>query len=167
LPLVTPGLSQHFVVEKLRALNYSYNPAQFITPGYIADDDLPVLYNLCKIFLFPSLSEGFGMPLVEAMACGAPVVTSSVSCLPEIAGNAAVLANPLKTDEIASGICMLAANEDLRQKKIELGLDNARRFSWKRSAERVLGLYESVYSEAKAIHKQTGFFQRHVFAPRH
>ncbi len=167
LPLVTPGLSQHFVVEKLRALNYSYNPAQFITPGYIADDDLPVLYNLCKIFLFPSLSEGFGMPLVEAMACGAPVVTSSVSCLPEIAGNAAVLANPLKTDEIASGICMLAENEDLRQKKIELGLDNARRFSWKRSAERVLGLYESVYSEAKAIHKQTGFFQRHVFAPRH
>ena len=80
LPLVTPGLSQHFVIEKLRALNYSYNPAQFITPGYIADDDLPVLYNLCKIFLFPSLSEGFGMPLVEAMACGAPVVTSSVSC---------------------------------------------------------------------------------------
>ena len=78
-----------------------------------------------------------------------------------------MLANPLKAEEIASGICALAANEELRQKKIELGLDNARRFSWKRSAERVLGLYETVYSEAKAMHKQPGFFQRHVFAPRH
>lgn len=167
MPLVTPGLSQQFIIEKLKALDYPYSTRQFVTPGYIADEDLPVLYNLCHIFLFPSLSEGFGMPLAEAMACGAPVVTSNISCLPEIAGNAAVLTDPLKAEEIASGIFALATNEELRQKKIQMGLHNAKRFSWQRAAERVLGLYEAVFSEAQAMQKQTGFFQKYVFAPRH
>ena len=166
LAFVSPGLSQKFIRHKLRALNYAYDPQRFITPGYICDDDLPVVYTLSKIFLFPSLSEGFGMPLIEAMACGAPVVTSDTSCLPEIAGNAAVLANPLKAEEIANGIIRLASDDDLRTRKIQAGLLNAKRFSWKQTAESVLHLYEAVYAEAHAHQKASGFFHKHVFATR-
>jgi len=167
MPLVTPGLSQTFIARKLKQLSIPCDPLRFVTPGYIADADLPVLYNLCNIFLFPSLSEGFGMPLVEAMACGAPAITSTTSCLPEIAGNAAVLVNPLKVDELASGITTLASNEELRRKKIEAGLLNAKRFSWLRTAESVLSIYEKVYEEARSVQKRPGFFDKHVFAPRH
>ena len=164
IPLVTPGLSHRFVNNRLGHLKVTFNEQQFITPGYIADEDLPYLYGLSKLFLFPSLSEGFGMPVIEAMACGSPVITSDASCLPEIAGNAAVLVNPLKVDEIAGAMATLSTNEELRKKKIAAGYFNARRFSWKRAAESVLGIYESVYAEASQ--KQPGLFHKHVFATR-
>ncbi|HEU5145545.1 MAG TPA: glycosyltransferase family 1 protein, partial [Chryseosolibacter sp.] len=73
LAFVTPGLSKKFVINTLKHLHFPYDPAQFITPGYIDDADLPLVYIASKIFLFPSLSEGFGMPVIEAMACGTPV----------------------------------------------------------------------------------------------
>lgn len=162
LPLVTPGLSRKFIIQKLLQLNVPFNKQQFITPGYIADEDLPILYGRCKIFLFPSLSEGFGMPMIEAMACGAPVISSDASCLPEIAGNAALLVNPLSADELAAAITTLSTNDELRGKKIEAGFSNTTRFSWKRAAESVLGIYESVYADASQ--KQPGFFHKQVFA---
>jgi glycosyltransferase involved in cell wall biosynthesis len=161
LGLVTPGLPENFVIQKLKELNYGYNPQQFITPGYIADQDLAVLYSLSKLLLFPSLSEGFGMPVVEAMACGAPVITSSISCLPEIAGDAAILVDPFNVEEIANGINRLATNEALRNEKITQGLINAKRFSWDQTARKVLGLYDAVYQHAK-----TPGFVQHVLATR-
>lgn len=164
LPIVTPGLSQRFVANKLHALKIPFNKEQYITPGYIADEDLPVMYALSKLFLFPSLSEGFGMPMIEAMACGAPVITSDTSCLPEIAGNAAVLVNPLRSEEMATAMATLVTNEDLRRKKIQAGFLNARRFSWKRSAESVLSIYEAVYAEA--TQKAPGFLHKHVLVTR-
>jgi len=166
IPLVTPGLSEKFITHKLHQLQVPYSKDRFITPGYIADEDLPVLYALSKLFLFPSLSEGFGMPVVEAMACGTPVITSDISSLPEIAGNAAILVNPLKSDEMASAIAALDANAELRKKKIEAGFVNARRFSWKRSAESVMSIYEAVYADAKAAKKHPGFSHKHVLAAR-
>lgn len=162
LALVTPGLPDTFVIQKLKELNYPYNTRQFITPGYIEDQDLAILYGLSKIFLFPSLSEGFGLPVAEAMACGAPVITSSISCMPEIAGNAAILADPFNADEIANGIHALATDEGLRRKKIEEGLVNAKRFSWDQTARKVLGLYESVHQQAKAPR----FLHKHILAAR-
>jgi glycosyltransferase involved in cell wall biosynthesis len=162
LPLVTPGLPESFVVQKLAELNFPYNSQQFITPGWIADEHLPVLYGLATVFLFPSLSEGFGMPIVEAMACGAPVITSGISCMPEIAGDAAILVDPYKTDHIAAGILAMATDEGLRNGKIEQGLLNARRFSWDQTARKVLGLYESVYRQART----PGLVQKHVLATR-
>src|SRR5688500_4096998 len=119
LPLVTPGLTRSFITHRLRQLDLPFDEERYITPGYIADADLPVLYALSNLFLFPSLSEGFGMPLIEAMACGSPVISSDTSCLPEIAGNAAVLVNPLKADELAAAIVSLSSNDELRRKKIE------------------------------------------------
>lgn len=149
MPLVTPGLPESFVAGRLKELRYPYKKDQFISTGYIDKQDLPVLYALSKIFLFPSLSEGFGMPIVEAMACGAPVITSGISSMPEVAGEAAVLIDPYNAEDIANAILTLASNEALRRSKIEAGLLNAKRFSWRKSAEQVIRLYETVYQQAK------------------
>ena len=151
LPVVTPGLSTTFISDQLTAIRQIDKIKNFITPGYIADEDLPGLYNAATIFLYPSLSEGFGMPLVEAMACGTPVITSSISCLPEIAGKAGVLVDPTRTDVIADAITKMATNETYRLDKVGEGLDNARRFSWKNTAEEVYEIYQQVYFETKKI----------------
>lgn len=164
--LVTPGLTEQYIREKLGKMQYPYDPAQFITPGYIHDADLPLLYNLSTIFLFPSISEGFGMPVIEAMACGAPVITSAVSCLPEIAGDAAMLTNPFDTLDIAAAIQSLSQHQETRSTLVEAGFRNARRFSWKKTAESVMDIYEFVYQQARSPHKVPGAFQRHVFATR-
>jgi glycosyltransferase involved in cell wall biosynthesis len=167
IPLVTPGLPEKVVAEKLKELKFPYTREQFITPGYISDTDLPVLYGLSTIFLFPSLSEGFGMPIVEAMACGAPVITSGISCMPEIAGNAGILADPYDTEDLAQALVILSTNEALRRDKIAAGIENARRFSWDQAARKILSIYETVYSDARKEQKVPGFFYKHVFATRH
>ena len=148
LPLVTPGLPHKFIVHALKKLNANFDPERFITPGYIRDEDLPYIYSLSELFLFPSLSEGFGLPVIEAMACGTPVITSKISCMPEIAGDAALLVDPLSAPSIAEGLLKFLGDNDYRNEKIQDGLINARRFSWTKTAERVLGVYERVLHPA-------------------
>lgn len=166
LALVTPGLTDKFISQKLKEIGYPYVTDQFITPGYIADADLPLLYRACKFFLFPSLAEGFGMPVIEAMACGAPVITSNISCLPEIAGNAALLANPLDVGDIAAAIQTLSADGELRTRLSHAGIMNAKRFSWTKTAESVLCLYDLALQQVKNTQKVPGFLNKHVFATR-
>jgi glycosyltransferase involved in cell wall biosynthesis len=144
LPLVTPGLSESFIINTLKKLNGEFHPERFITPGYIKEEDLPAVYTLSKLFLFPSLSEGFGMPVVEAMACGTPVITSKISCMPEIAGGAALLVDPLSAPSIASALIRLLSNPQLHAEKIQDGLNNSKRFSWTKTAEKVLDVYEKI-----------------------
>jgi glycosyltransferase involved in cell wall biosynthesis len=144
LPLVTPGLTQKFITQALKKLNAGYDPQRFITPGYIKDEDLPYIYGLSELFLFPSLSEGFGMPVIEAMACGTPVITSKISSMPEIAGNAALLVDPLSAPSIADGLLQVLGNAHFRAEKIRDGLINARRFNWSTTAEKMLGIYERI-----------------------
>jgi glycosyltransferase involved in cell wall biosynthesis len=151
LPIVTPGLPEKFIADHLSSLNEIQKKKNFITPGYVEDDHLATLYSLSNFFLYPSLSEGFGMPLVEAMACGTPVITSNTTCLPEIAGNAALLVNPENTTAIADAITRMATDETLRMNKIALGVMNARRFSWKKTAEQVFDVYEEVLSDKTKI----------------
>lgn len=151
LPLVTPGLSQKFVTQTLRHLNAEYDEKKFVTPGYIRDEDLPFVYAISEVFLFPSLSEGFGMPIVEAMASGTPVITSKISCMPEIAGEAAVLVDPLSPPSIADGLMHVLQDDTLRIEKIQEGFLNARRFSWTATAEKVLGVYEKVLLPERKI----------------
>lgn len=148
LPLVTPGLSRSFIIQTLKKLNALYDPAKFITPGYVKDEDLPYLYSMSKVFLFPSLSEGFGMPIIEAMACGTPVITSKISCMPEIAGNAALLVDPLSAPTIADALLKMLGNDEFRLDKVQKGLVNATRFSWTKTAEKVLGIYEKILNPA-------------------
>ncbi len=144
LPLVAPGLSAKFITHALNRLNAEYDPKKYVTPGYIKDEDLPYLYQLSEVFLFPSLSEGFGMPVIEAMACGTPVITSKISCMPEIAGDAALLVDPLSAPSIADALQKMLACDTLRLQMTDRGLKHARRFSWSRTAESVLTIYEKI-----------------------
>lgn len=105
---------------------------------FVSDNDLPSLYNLADTFVYPSLYEGFGLPVLEAMACGTPVVTGAVSSLPEVAGNAAVLVDPTSSTAIADGIAEALNNaSDLRT----AGLAHSRRFPWEQSARALLACY--------------------------
>ena len=109
--------------------------------GFVADDDLPVLYSLADLFAYPSHYEGFGIPVIEAMACGTPVVCAHNSCLPEVAGQAALQVTAADTPALAEALHRLAADEVLRQAAITEGFRQARRFTWPAAAERLLAVY--------------------------
>ena len=112
--------------------------------GCVSRDDLNVLYSFAEAFVYPSLSEGFGLPVLEAMACGAPVVTSDCSSLPEVAGDAAILVNPTDTAAIADAIARLVSDEGMRTDLRARGLTRVREFSWERTAAQTLDLYRRV-----------------------
>lgn len=98
--------------------------------GYVEHEDMPALYNLASAFIYPSLYEGFGLPVLEAMQCGCPVVASSATSIPEVAGDAAILVNPLDTNVLADAIYQVLTDFKLREKLIVLGLERAKKFSW-------------------------------------
>jgi len=121
--------------------------SDIVFTGYVDEDDLPLVYNLADALAFPSLYEGFGLPLLEAMACGVPVVTSKVSSLPEVAGKAAILVDPYNVEEIADGLAAVLEDEALRQALINKGLDRAKKFRWEEAAAQIIHAYEEVISE--------------------
>jgi glycosyltransferase involved in cell wall biosynthesis len=112
--------------------------------GFVPFDTLRCFYESAAAFVFPSRHEGFGLPPLEAMACGTPVVTSNVSSLPEVAGDAAMLVNPGNVFDIARGIREVLTDEPLRAELIRRGRAQAARFSWERSAREVLEIYQDV-----------------------
>jgi glycosyltransferase involved in cell wall biosynthesis len=112
--------------------------------GYIDDADLAAAYSGCSVFVYPSILEGFGLPPLEAMACGAPVVTSNVSALPETVGDAALTVDPLSVDEIADGMVQVLSDEEVRRRLVRAGLDRAAALSWDSVAEQTLAVYEEV-----------------------
>lgn len=122
---------------------------KIILTGYVVNTDLPAVYNLCSIFLYPSLRESFGIPMLEAMRCGVPVITSNTSSMPEVSGGAAYIIDPFKPEEITKGIEKLLSDEKLRKKLTENGIKQAEKFSWRSMAEHVLELYKSVYNSHK------------------
>ena len=119
-----------------------------IFPGYVPSADLPALLSGAIAFVFPSLYEGFGFPVIEAMACGVPVVCSGTSSLPEVAGEAALFVDPLDTAALSQAIRRVASEEPLRRSLVERGWQQAVRFSWRRCARQVLDLLEEVGREA-------------------
>ena len=112
--------------------------------GYVVNTDLPAIYNMAELFLYPSMRESFGIPMLEAMACGTPVITSNTSSMPEVASDAAKIINPSFPNEITKAIVELMENENLRLHYIELGKQRAQKFSWKAMAEENLKLYKEV-----------------------
>jgi len=112
--------------------------------GFVPDKTLAVLYRLASVFIFPSLYEGFGLPPLEAMASGTPVITSNVSSLPEVVGDAALLIDPYQADAIADAMLRVLSDEALRRDLRERGLARARHFSWERSIRRVREIYDEV-----------------------
>lgn len=112
--------------------------------GYVQEEDLPVFYNFADVFVYPSRYEGFGLPCLEAMACGCPVIASNVSSLSEIIGDAGVLVNPLNIKEIASSIYNVISDNKLRGEMITKGLKQVNLFSWRKTAEKTLDIYKSL-----------------------
>jgi glycosyltransferase involved in cell wall biosynthesis len=112
--------------------------------GYVPDDQLAVLYRLASVFVFPSLYEGFGLPPLEAMASGTPVVTSNVSSLPEVVGDAAVLVDPYDVGSIVDGLRLVLTDPARAEQMRRKGLERAREFSWERSVARTLDVYKRI-----------------------
>ena len=117
---------------------------EVVLMGYVSPCDLPSVYNLADLFVFPSYYEGFGIPVLEAMACGTPVVSSNTSAMPEVAGDAGVLFSPYSEEEIAEAIFRVLSDESLRQQMIVKGLERVKNFSWERSARETIRVYEEV-----------------------
>lgn len=116
-----------------------------VIAGYVSDEDLPAIYSLSKIFLFPSLREGFGIPILEAMACGVPVITSNTSSMPEVSGDAAHIVDPYNPNEITTAIIKILTEKRYWNSLSEKGLVQHKKFSWKIMAEQVLTVYNEVY----------------------
>ncbi|MCS7315271.1 MAG: glycosyltransferase family 1 protein [Bryobacterales bacterium] len=112
--------------------------------GYVSDEDLLYLYNACELFVFPSWYEGFGIPLLEAMACGAPVVCSNRSALPEVADAAALFFDPASTEQMVRAMRDALLADELRLRLKRLGLQRAAQFTWQRTAEQTLRIYRRV-----------------------
>ena len=118
--------------------------SRVVFTGFVPDDDLPALLTAATAFVYPSLHEGFGLPVLEAMQCGAPVITSNVSSLPEVAGDAALLVSPTDLDGLTGALRRVLAEPGLRAEMRERSLRQASRFSWKRTAEETLEVYRRV-----------------------
>jgi glycosyltransferase involved in cell wall biosynthesis len=128
------------------------NDVRFL--GFVPIEVLRILYDLAKVFVFPSLYEGFGLPPLEAMVHGTPVVTSNTSSLPEVVGNAAVLVNPENVFEIMRALHRVLVDQPLREKMKRRSLEQSKRFSWESSAKRVLQVYQEVAQAATPIEKR-------------
>lgn len=115
--------------------------------GHLEESDVVPFYSGAKLLAYPSFYEGFGIPPLEAMACGVPVVASNISSIPEIVGDAAFLVDPYSVDSIAHGLITVLREEDVRSSLIEKGRSRVERFSWKESASRTLKLYERTYED--------------------
>jgi glycosyltransferase involved in cell wall biosynthesis len=119
-----------------------------VTPGWIAEEDKPLLYAAATVFVYPSRYEGFGLPVLEAMACGTPVVTSNTSSLPEVVGDAALLIDPYDEAALAQAMLTISGDEQLRARLREAGLERARQFTWRATAEKTLALYREASSSS-------------------
>ncbi|MFA6002294.1 MAG: glycosyltransferase family 1 protein, partial [Thermoleophilia bacterium] len=115
-----------------------------VLAGYVQDVDLPAIYSMADLFFFPSLYEGFGLPPLEAMACGTPVITSSKSSIPEVVGDAAVLVDPRKPGEMAGALEMVLSSGGMREELISKGLARVSDFSWEKTAQQTREIYARI-----------------------
>jgi glycosyltransferase involved in cell wall biosynthesis len=122
-----------------------------VFPGYLSDDDLRALYSSCQIFVYPSLYEGFGLPLLEAMACGAPVITSNTPAIIETVGDAARLISPTDPKDLAQAMMRLLQDAGEREQRSATGIQQAQKFSWEKTASATLDIYREVMKEGKSI----------------
>jgi len=126
-------------MEEVRRLNIADHVKLL---GYQPEEDVVALMNGARGLMFASLCEGFGLPILEAMSCGTPVVTSTVTSMPEVAGDAALLVDPTSEEEITEAMWQLVKNDGLREELVEKGLKRVTQFSWKKSARELFELYQ-------------------------
>lgn len=150
VPLVISGINGEYLDKILLKCGLTGIKPHVHLIGYLSNDDLPIIYNLASIFLFPSFEEGFGIPILEAMACGVPVLTSNCSAMPEIAGGAAFLVNPRSFKDLATGIRDILESDKLHDTLVEGGEKRIEYFNWIASAYKVLSIYQKVYASCKS-----------------
>jgi glycosyltransferase involved in cell wall biosynthesis len=126
------------MAKKLNIINYIKHI------DYVPDDDLVKLYNFADLFIYPSLYEGFGLPVLEAMACGTPVITSNISSLPEITGDAAFLVDPYNVYEMKEAMKSILLEKELHSRLIEKGFKKIKNYTWNKAAEKTLEIYKNV-----------------------
>ena len=144
-PLLIADLNETYIDRLLQQENISNRLKQHLFyPGYIHNADLATLYNAAFAFLYPSLRESFGIPLVEAMACGTPVITGNTSSMPEVGGPDILAADPCRPEEIAGAVLRLENEDALYRQQREYGLLRSRQFSWKKTADELIQVYQSL-----------------------
>ena len=156
--LVLAGKETWFAGEVHRAARESGVADRIQFCGFVSDDDLLNLYNACDLFIFPSFYEGFGLPALEAMACGRAVVCSHTSSLPEVVDGAAILFDPYALDEIVRAMADLLLDSELRARMERLGLQRAAHFSWQKTAQRTIEVFHEVLEKSRAgsaVYSQT------------
>jgi glycosyltransferase involved in cell wall biosynthesis len=142
LVIIGDEISKHPALRRAVHRHNLHKHVRFL--GFVSDETLAVLYRLAAVFVFPSLYEGFGLPPLEAMASGTPVVTSNVSSLPEVVGDAAVLVDPYDAQSIADGLVRTLSDPELRTTLRRRGLERAKTYSWERSIQQVHRIYQEV-----------------------
>jgi len=138
------GSEAEFRKHTLQVINELNIPRDVVFTDYVAEEDLPAYYSGAECFILPSLYEGFGLPPLEAMACGCPVIVSNRASLPEVTGEAAIEVYPYGTDDLVSALEMVLTDVHLKRNLVSKGLKQARKFSWEKTAELTLQVYDRV-----------------------
>ena len=144
IKMVMPDFGEDNLTNLLDSLNASEIRKNIFLTGYIQNEILPNIYSLAKFFMYPSLRESFGLPILEAMACGCPVITSDTSSMPEVAGKAALLVDPRDITDIKNSMLKVNNDVEIREKLISAGIERAAEFSYTKAAEKLLRIYDSM-----------------------
>ena len=144
-PLLIADLKEEYIDQLLQQEGITGIKEHLYYPGYIGNKDLATLYNAAFAFLYPSLRESFGIPILEAMACGTPVVTGNVSAMPEVAGKGAILVDPQEPQKIADALLRLENDATLYQQQVNYSLERVKLFSWKHTAEEYVKIYHCIH----------------------
>ncbi|MEL7408306.1 MAG: glycosyltransferase family 1 protein, partial [Cyanobacteria bacterium J06558_2] len=145
--VITGKKDDFFYPEIGRQVTQLAAKERIIFLDYVPSEDLPGLYSQAQALVFPSLYEGFGLPVLEAMACGCPVITASATSIPEVGGDSALYVNPYDVDEIAQGMSDLLTKAELRKSLINLGLERSQLFDWKQTARRLNSIFDECLQE--------------------
>jgi glycosyltransferase involved in cell wall biosynthesis len=146
---VLAGKDTWFSPQIHQAAQSSRVADRILFTGFVEDGDLLTLYNACDCFVFPSFYEGFGIPILEAMACGRAVASANTSSMPEVADSAGILFDPQSKSEIVRALADILLDGELRARLERLGLQRASQFTWNRTAERTLELYREVAAASR------------------
>jgi len=149
IPLLMPDFGENNLIKLLKEIDAIHIRKHIQLTGYIVNSDLPYIYNLCEVFLYPSLRESFGIPLLEAMACGTPVISSDTSSLPEISDGAAHIVNPFDFKDIGNAIYTVLQNDFLRDYYVAKGYERVTNFSWGKTAAQMMKIYSTFDSRTE------------------
>jgi len=146
--LLMLDINRDYLLNLMKQINDESLMDDIVFSGYVPNKDLPAIYSQASLFLYPSLRESFGIPLLEAMACGAPLITSNTSSMPEIATNAALFVNPFNANEIADAIVKLQNDVNLQNQLVENGFNRVKYFTWENNAKQTIELYQSAIKQS-------------------